>query len=373
MVLAWAQAVLLASVPPLALVAPHLAPAVAAAALAVSVAARRAGDGGPWPLVVPVASAIACLVVSGGGAVAGGWLVLGLAAGAVSWSWPGSRSGLPDAGALLALVGWAVAFVARPELMTPDGGGFVAPAVLLLALSSLGRRLRSKQRAPAATPRMPSREVRGTLSLRGVVLAGNDGLARSVPLDLDLRAGESLAVLCDAPAEGEALALTMAGRRRPLQGEVAVDGVPLEPGDLLAAVVAEGEELLQGTLEDNLGALCGEVLAREALTAVWEACSLDEVATALGGRRLARDGSPLEPFHRLLLLTARVIPSRFRIVVVVDPMPWVNAVRRELWRGALTRAAVGRTAVWVTADHELAGRADRVCELKSGGLRPVGA
>jgi ABC-type transport system involved in cytochrome bd biosynthesis fused ATPase/permease subunit len=180
-----------------------------------------------------------------------------------------------------------------------------------------------------------------------------------------------LAVLCDAPAEGEALALTVAGRRQPLQGEVAVDGVPVGRTDVLVAVIAEGEELLPGSLEDNLGALCGEPVSRDTLNAIWEACSLDDVATALGDRGLTRDGSPLEPFHRLLLLAARVIPSRFRIVVVIDPMPWVNSVRRELWRGSLTRAAVGRTAVWVTADRDLAACADRVLELKRGGLRAV--
>ena len=369
--LGWTLAVLVAVLPPLAVMAPHLAPAALATVLAGAAAARRTGDAGPGPLALPVVSAVATLAVTAGWVVAGGWLALALVVGAVSWSWLSWRPGHPDAGALVALVGWAGAFVARPQLLTREGGGFVAPAVLLVGTLVLGRRLRLQHRAPEATVRTPTREVRGTLSVRGVVLAGGDGLVRSVPLDLDLRAGESLAVLCDAPAEGEALALTVAGRRQPLQGEVAVDGVPVGRTDVLVAVIAEGEELLPGSLADNLGALCGEPVSRDTLNAIWEACSLDDVATALGDRGLARDGSPLEPFHRLLLLAARVIPSRFRIVVVIDPMPWVNAVRRELWRGSLTRAAVGRTAVWVTADRDLASCADRVLELKNGGLRTV--
>ena len=55
--------------------------------------------------------------------------------------------------------------------------------------------------------------------------------------------------------------------------------------------------------------------------------------------------------------------------VVLDAMPWVNAVRGELWRSAVVRASVGRTAVWITADRELAARADRTVVLRGGSLR----
>ena len=73
--------------------------------------------------------------------------------------------------------------------------------------------------------------------------------------------------------------------------------------------------------------------------------------------------------HRLLVLAARVIPSSYHVVVVVDPMPWVNAVRGELWRSAVVRASVGRTAVWLTPDRDLASRASHVVEYRQGALR----
>ena len=90
---------------------------------------------------------------------------------------------------------------------------------------------------------------------------------------------------------------------------------------------------------------------------------------ALGDRAIERDGSPLTPFHRLLVLVARVIPSSYRVVVVVDPMPWVNAVRGEVWRTAVVRASVGRTSIWLTPDRELAERADLGLEYRHGALR----
>ena len=107
------------------------------------------------------------------------------------------------------------------------------------------------------------------------------------------------------------------------------------------------------------------------MTAIREACSLNEVVEALGDRSLESDGSPLTPFHRLMVLAARVIPSSYHLMVVVDPMPWVNAIRGELWRSAVVRASVGRTSVWLTPDRDLAVRANLVLEYRQGALRPV--
>jgi hypothetical protein len=148
-----------------------------------------------------------------------------------------------------------------------------------------------------------------------------------------------------------------------------IDGSPSELGDRLAAVVAPGEPFVRGDLAENLAVLTDRPLERAALTAIREACSLDEVAEALGDRLIERNGDPLTPFHRLLILIARVIPSSYRLVVVVDPMPWVNAVRGELWRSAVVRASVGRTAIWLTPDRDLASRASFVVQYRHGALR----
>jgi len=207
------------------------------------------------------------------------------------------------------------------------------------------------------------------LSLNAVVVAGPDSLPRSVPLELELRAGDSLAILCDAPDEAATLAETLAGRRAPHSGEVSVDGSPLRVGDRLVALVAPGEPFVPGGLNANLAALGDRALDRAAVAAVREACSLTEVADALGDRPLAADGEPLTVFHRILVLVARVIPSPYRLLVLVDPMPWVNAVRGEVWRKAVVRASVGRTSIWITPDRELADRATLVMEYRQGALR----
>jgi ATP-binding cassette subfamily C exporter for protease/lipase len=211
------------------------------------------------------------------------------------------------------------------------------------------------------------------MSLDRVVVGGADGLPRSLPIELDLLAGDSLAILCDAPGEAALLADALAGRRPPLSGRVCVDGSALAPGDRLVAVVAAGEPFVAGDLDRNLGTLADGPLPRATVSAVREACGLAEVAAVLGEAAMGADGGPLAAFHRLLVTVARVIPSSYRLLVVVDPMPWVNAVRGEVWRAAVVRASVGRTAVWITPDRELAQRATRRMEYRQGALRPIEA
>ncbi len=205
----------------------------------------------------------------------------------------GSR---PDAADYLAIGGWGVVFALAPRLIAFEYGGWLAPALLVLVAQRIARtdhRSDSSRREPGP----PSREIRGTLSLNRVVVTSADALPRSVPIDLELRAGDSLAILCDSPEDAGDLADVLTARRSPQAGEIMVDGAPLEVGDQLAAVVAPGEPFIPGDLVTNLAALADQPLERSALAAIRDACSLNEVVEALGDRSLERDGSPLTPYH----------------------------------------------------------------------------
>jgi predicted ABC-type transport system involved in lysophospholipase L1 biosynthesis ATPase subunit len=365
----WYHAVLLAALPWVAAWKPGWAPVVAAAALAVQRAVSRSRATEPWSSLIVTVSGIAFLLMRGGWELAFGWLLLALLVAAVARALPRHDGIRPDTADFLAIGGWGVVFALAPRLVSFDNGGWLAPALLILAAQRIAR-IPADPSFPER-PGPPSREVRGTLSLSNVVVSGADSLPRSVPIDLELRAGDSLAVLCDSPAEAGVLADVLTARRAPLSGEIMIDGSPLEVGDRLTAVVAPGEALIHGDLVTNLSALSARPLERGAVAAIREACSLNEVVEALGDRSLDGDGNPLTPFHRLLILIARVIPSTYHLLVVVDPMPWVNAVRGELWRTAVVRASVGRTAIWLTPDRELASRANHVVEYRHGALRPA--
>ncbi len=319
-----------------------------------------------------VISSLTALAATSGWRTTVAWFACAVVVAGVALVAPGPRR--PDAADVCAMAVWAGAFVVYPGTLEISGGGWCAPAVLLYAAVRLGRwkPLGWSHWEPRSLG-PPTREARGTLSVRGVVVAGDDGLPRTVPLDLEMRAGETFAVRCDSEVEAEAFADTVSGRRAPLQGEVTVDGVPVAADERIVVRVGRGESFLAGDLETNLAALCDGPLDRRASASIREACGLAEVEQALGGAELATTGEPLTVFHRLLVQAGRLVPSHYRVVVVLDPRPWVNAVRAELWRTALVRAAVGRTTLWITTDVELASRASQVFELRGGGLRAVEA
>jgi hypothetical protein len=369
LVAGWYHATLLAVLPWVAVWKPGWAPVVVAGALAVIRLVQRTRAAEPWSSLLSVASMITYLLLHGGWELALGWLLLAFLVAAVARALPRRSGGRPDAADFLAIGGWGVVFALSPRLVALDTGGWIAPALLLLAVQRLAR-------SPAevfdrSPPGPPTREVRGTLSLRGVVLAGEDTLPRSVPIDLELRAGDSLAILCDSPVEVASLAEVLSGRRAPHSGEVVIDGSPLAVGDRIMATVGPGEVFVPGDLVANLAVLSDRPLERGAIAAIYDACALNEVAESLGDLLIDRDGGPLTPFHRLLVLMARVIPSSYRVVVVVDPMPWVNAMRGELWRTAVVRGSVGRTAIWLTPDRDLAARASHVVQYRHGALRQI--
>jgi predicted ABC-type transport system involved in lysophospholipase L1 biosynthesis ATPase subunit len=362
------QAVALASLAWIAVWNPGWAPAVVASALGLQCLAHRGGAADPWASAVIVLSMVVFLALHGGWEVTVGWVLLAALAAAVGRSLPRRDRSRPDAADFLAVGGWGVVFILAPRLVGVEFGGWLAPGVLLYAALRLGRTRIDIIEKETLGP--PSREVRGTVSVTSVVIAGPDELPRSVPIDLELRAGDSVAVLCDAPDEATSLAEVLAGRRAPHSGEISIDGAPMNVGERLVAVVAPGEDLVPGDLLGNLSILSEDRLDRGAVAALHDACSLNEVTEALRGRRLTGDGTPLSPYHKLLVLAARVIPSPYRVLVVVDPMPWVNAVRGELWRSAVVRASVGRTSIWITSDRDLAARASLVLEYRQGALRP---
>jgi len=278
---------------------------------------------------------------------------------------PGGRR--PDAADFLLLL-----FIMADTLAHPDSRFFLAWVAPLLAglaarrasFVTFGSRSRASQLQP------PSREIRGTLSFSGA-LAGDDGLPRSSPLDIELRAGSSLALLCDSGAEAFLLAAHLAGRRQSPGSRLCLDGEVIGEDSRLCVLISQGEPFLPGSLEANLEVFLDRSLGAGAHAGVWEACALSDVATELDGRLLDADGEPLDRFHRMLVQAARVIPSPYRVVIAVDPVPWVNPVRGALWRAALIRACLGRTSVVLTPDRELADCMDRVLLFRHGNIRPV--
>ncbi len=368
----WFHAAAVIALPWVWVFRPAWVAAVAVLIVAVHRAAVESKEGEPWRSSAVTFSAFLALVVGGGWAVAGGWVVVALAIAVCVWSFPKNAGwGRPDVIDVAAGAALAGAFAMQPELLLPRHGGWVAPIILILGARRLATCVSQASRRPsvADTLRAPTRDVRGTLSFSGAV-AGSDGLPRTIPLELEIRAGVSLAILCDDGVESRDMADALTGRRAPVDGQYCIDGVPPDADDRLVAVVSLAEPFLAGGLGESVAALCDAPLNSDQKAAVWEACALSDVEEALMGAPIREDGRPLDPHHRLMVQLARVAVSHYRLLVVVDPMVSVNPVRSELWKAGVVRASVGRTAVWVTPDRELAQRAERVMVLRHGTLRP---
>ncbi|MEN8164230.1 MAG: hypothetical protein ABFS37_08880 [Acidobacteriota bacterium] len=369
----WYHAVLVAALSWVWLFRPSWVLAVVVLILVVHRSAVSSWEAEPWRSSVVMMSAFLALVYGGGWAIAGGWVVVAVGVGVSIWSFPKIAGwSRPDVIDVAAGTTMAVAFVMQPDLLLPGRGGWVSPIILILGARRLAATLSglSGRRSGSGALQAPTRDVRGTLSFSGAV-AGSDGLPRTVPLDLEIRAGASLAILCDDGVEGRDLVDGLTGRRSPVDGQVCIDGVPPGTDESLMAVVGLAEPFMVGSLWDNVAALCEAHLNSDQKAAVREACALSEVEEALAGAPIKEDGRPLDPHHRLMVQLARVVVSPYRLLVVLDPMVSVNPVRSELWRAGVVRTSVGRTAVWITPDRELAQRADQVVVLRHGTLRPL--
>lgn len=365
-VVSWIFSLGLAGLPIVVLYAARWAPLLILILLPLHRMAHTSRAGEPLRSFVICVSSIAVIILSRGW-LAGGLSVLGFCAvGASAWlgaGWPGGRR--PDAPDFLLIGLITLDLTLHPSRVNSLAwvplliGGFAARRAFRILLK--GRR-RETELGP------PSREIRGTLSFSGILL-GQDGLPRSSYLDLELRAGSSLALLCDSIEEAALLGEHLSGRQQSDGVQLCLDGEPPGPADKLCAYISRGERYYPGSLDANLGVFLDEDLGPGPRSGIWQACSLDEVAIELDGATMNSDGSPLSHFHRMLVQAARIIPSTYRVLIAVDPMPWVNAVRGGLWRAALLRACLGRTSIVLTADRELAACMDRVMYFRHGSLR----
>ena len=135
----WYHAALLAALVWVAAWKPGWAPVVAAAALAVHGLVDRTRVIEPWTGGLVAVSATVFLLFRGGWELALGWLLLTFLVAAVARAMPRPDGSRPDAADYLAIGGWGVVFALAPRLIVFDNGGWLAPALLILAAQRVAR------------------------------------------------------------------------------------------------------------------------------------------------------------------------------------------------------------------------------------------
>lgn len=232
-------------------------------------------------------------------------------------------------------------------------------------------------RALTAEPRPASAEG---LTLRDVVLTfgdGDDQVAALDHVDLDVAAGELLAVVGPSGAGKSSLLAVAGGLTRPTSGSVLVAGTELV--DLSARELARfrrdnvGFVFQSGNLVPALTALdqlrlVERITGRRATTS--PLALLDAVGMAQhADRRPAR----LSGGERQRVGIARALVASPSVLLVDEPTAALDRRRSHEIVELLAREThqFGVATVMVTHDHDVLGHCDRVVEMTDGRLAPV--
>ncbi|PRX45514.1 putative ABC transport system ATP-binding protein [Prauserella shujinwangii] len=195
-------------------------------------------------------------------------------------------------------------------------------------------------------------------------------------VNLEVRPGELLGVVCPDPADAVHLLECLAREADPGAGSVELDGVPLPELDLdelrsAVLVAAHDADLFEGTLLDNVLAGTRGSTVEPALAAA----AADEVAGTLPegvDTMVAERGRSLSGGQRQRVALARALAADPAVLAVHDPTTAVDAVTEARIAGALREVRRGRTTMAVTTSPALLAAADRVVVLDEGTVRAEG-
>ena len=192
-------------------------------------------------------------------------------------------------------------------------------------------------------------------------------------VDLEIEAGESVAILGPSGSGKSTLLALMAGLDRPSEGEVVVDGEPIQ---------ALSEDALALLRRRKIGfvfqsfQLLGNLTARENVMLPIEL--LDEPdAPARADRLLAAVGLAERGHHYPTQLSggeqqrvaiARAFATRPPILLADEPTGNLDSANGDRVLSLLDelRRELGTTLVLVTHDRSVAARADRLVHLRDG-------
>ncbi|MBY0242748.1 MAG: thiol reductant ABC exporter subunit CydD [Burkholderiaceae bacterium] len=198
---------------------------------------------------------------------------------------------------------------------------------------------------------------------------GHDGEAAVLDgVDLQIRAGEHVALMGASGAGKTTLLALIAGLMAPCSGQVLIDGVALDAGSgarlrARMAWLSQKPHLFAGSVQHNVtlgrpgasAVLAGAALAR---------AGLGDVAHAGLTEQLGEGGSGLSGGELVRLALARAtVTSQAGLLLADEPTAHLDQATAAAVIDALLAAARGRTLIVATHDPLLAARIGRVVQL----------
>ncbi len=215
----------------------------------------------------------------------------------------------------------------------------------------------------ARAPRPPALRLRGLrFTHAGAQVPVFDGL------DLDVAAGEHVAVMA-ASGAGKTTLLSLIAGLAPLHaGSIGIDGECLAEASAATlrqrmAWLGQKPHIFAGTVQANVALGRAEVGATEVEAALGFA-ALGATAQARGGVALGEGGTGLSGGEAVRLALARAVVQRQADLLLVDePTAHLDTATAEAVTEALLQLAHGKTMLVATHDPVLAARLDRTLWL----------
>lgn len=198
-------------------------------------------------------------------------------------------------------------------------------------------------------------------------------------IDLTLKAGETLALVGGSGAGKSTLASLITAFRTPTQGQILMDGVPVEDQDLTSmrrrmALVPQEVILFGGTIEDNIrygrpDASDGEVrqAASDALALPFIEDFPEGFDTLVGERGIQLSGG-----QRQRIALARAFLRDPELLLLDEATSALDAVSEKAIQTALERLMQNRTSLVIAHRLSTVRSADRIAVLEAGRIVEIG-
>jgi thiol reductant ABC exporter CydD subunit len=232
--------------------------------------------------------------------------------------------------------------------------------------------------APAATPaggaRTPPSPAEATVCLEGVSFAypARPGLVLD-GLDLELRPGETVAVVGASGAGKSTVAELLLGLLEPTAGRVVVGGIDLaacrmDEWRCQVAWVPQRPAILRATVAENIRVADPEAPDAEVRdAAVLAGADAFVRSLPLGYETVLGDGGrQLSAGERRRIALARAFLRRAPLVVLDEPTADLDPAAADVIAEAVERLRSGRTMLLIAHRPELVRHADRIVRLQGG-------